>query len=66
MHATMLLGTKLRFSTAFYSQTDDLAKKANRCVQTFLRVYAVDNLQKWGRHLALAEFMYNATKHKIT
>jgi hypothetical protein len=65
-HLTMLLGTKLRFSTVFHPQTDVLAEKANGTVQTFLRAYAVDNLQEWDRHLALAEFTYNATKHKIT
>jgi hypothetical protein len=65
-HLTTLHGTKLRFSTAFHPQTDGLAEKANGTVQTFLRAYAVDNLQEWDRHLALAEFTYNATKYKIT
>lgn len=63
---TKLLGTKLRFSTAFHPQTDGLAEKANGTVQTFLRAYAVDNLLDWDRHLALAEFTYNSSKHKAT
>ena len=63
---TKLLGTRTKFSTAFHPQTDGLAEKANGTVQTFLRAYASDNLQKWDRHLALAEFTYNSSKHKVT
>jgi hypothetical protein len=48
----------------FHPQTDGLAEKANGTIQPFLRAYAADNLQEWDRHLALAEFTYNALKHK--
>jgi hypothetical protein len=65
-HLTSLLGTRLRFSTAFHPQTDGLAEKANSTVQTFLRAYAVDNLDEWDQHLPLAEFTYNSAKHKAT
>jgi hypothetical protein len=64
-HLTLLLGTRLRFSTAFHPQMHGLAEKANGTIRTFLKAYAVDNLQEWDRCLALAEFTYNASKNKM-
>jgi hypothetical protein len=58
--------TKLRFSTTVHPQIDSLVETENGTIQTFLRAYIVHNLQQWDRHLALAEFMYNAIKYYIT
>jgi hypothetical protein len=63
---TKRLGTKLRFSTTFYPHTDGLAEKANSTIKTFLRAYAVENVQNWDHLLPLAEFTYNSSKHKTT
>lgn len=63
---TKAIGTRLRFSTAFHPQTDGLAEKPNESIQTFLRAYATSNVNAWDKLLVLAEFMYNASVHKVT
>ena len=60
------LGIKLRMSTAYHPQSDGQAEKANATLETFLKAYIaqLDNPASWDRLLPLAEFMYNAAKHK--
>jgi hypothetical protein len=61
-----IVGTKLRFSTAFHPQTDGQAEKANSIVETYLRSFAAEHPDKWPELLPLAEYAYNAAKHKAT
>jgi hypothetical protein len=61
-----ILGTKLRMSTAFHPQTDGQAEKANSIVGTYLRAFAADHPDRWPSLLSLAEYAYNAAKHKST
>jgi transposase InsO family protein len=56
--------TKLAMSTAFHPQTDGQAEKANSIVERYLRAYTADRQNDWDQLLAVAEFAYNASRHK--
>jgi transposase InsO family protein len=60
------LGIKLRMSTAYHPQSDGQAEKANATLETFLKAYIAQlkSPKQWSRLLPLAEFTYNAAKHK--
>jgi transposase InsO family protein len=58
------LGIKQKMSTAFHPQTDGLAENANGVVERFLKAYIASDPKHWDRHLPLAEFTYNASRHK--
>jgi hypothetical protein len=58
------LGIKQKMSTAFYPQTDGLAENANGVVERYLKAYIAADPKHWDRHLPLAEFTYNASRHK--
>ena len=60
------LGIRLWMSTAYHPQCDSQAEKANPTLETFLKVYIVQlkSPEQWSRLLPLAEFTYNAAKHK--
>jgi len=60
------LGIKLRMSTAYHPQSDGQAEKANATLETFLKAYIsqLKSPEQWSRLLPLAEFTYNAAKHK--
>ena len=54
-----LLGTDLRFSTAFHPQTDGQSKRMIQTLENFLRPYVKRHPQTWSQYLALAEFAAN-------
>ena len=54
-----LLGTDLRFSTAFHPQTDGQSEVMIRTLENFLRPYVERNPAGWVKQLALAEFAAN-------
>ena len=54
-----LLGTDLRFSTAFHPQTDGQSERMIQTLENFLRPYVERNPSEWTQHLALAEFAAN-------
>jgi len=60
------LGIRLRMSTAYHPQSDGQAEKANATLETFLKAYIAQlkSPEQWTRLLPLAEFTYNAAKHK--
>jgi len=60
------LGIRLRMSTAYHPQSDGQAEKANATLETFLKAYMAQlkSPEQWSRLLLLAEFTYNAAKHK--
>jgi len=60
------LGIKLRMSTAYHPQSDGQAEKANSTLETFLKAYIaqLEDPANWDQLLPLAEFTYNAAKHK--
>jgi len=53
-------------STAYHPQSDGQAEKANATLETFLKAYIVQlkSPEQWSHLLLLAEFTYNAAKHK--
>jgi len=59
-------GIKLQMSTAYHPQSDGQAEKVNATLETFLKAYIAQmpRPEQWMRLLPLAEFTYNATKHK--
>jgi len=60
------LGIRLRMSMAYHPQSHGQAKKANATLETFLNAYIAQlkSPEQWSRLLPLAEFTYNAAKHK--
>jgi len=60
------LGMRLRMSTAYSPQSDGQAEKVNATLETFLKEYIAQlkSPEQWSRLLPLAEFTYNAAKHK--
>ena len=61
-----LLGTDLRFSTAFHPQTDGQSEVTIRTLENFLRPYVERNPHTWVKQLALAEFAANNTVNAST
>jgi len=53
-------------STAYHPQSDGQAEKVNPTLETFLKAYIaqLESRKQWSRLLPLAEFTYNAAKHK--
>ena len=56
-----LLVTDLRFSTAFYPQTDGQSERTIQTLENFLHPYVEHQPTKWSRRLPLAEFAANNT-----
>ena len=54
-----LMGTQLKFSTAFHPQTDGQTERVNQVVEDMLRMCVLDFGKGWDRYLALIEFAYN-------
>ena len=54
-----LVGTKLRFSTAYHPQTDGQSEKMNDVVEQILRTYTIFKPDDWDRRLAAAEYAIN-------
>ena len=61
-----LMGTTLRFSTAFHPQTDGQTEVTNRSLGNLLRCLVQDNKASWDELLPRAEFAYNASSHRAT
>jgi transposase InsO family protein len=62
------LGMKLRMSSAYHPQSDGQAEKANAILETYLKanIAQLKDPVDWPALLPMAEFTYNATKHKAT
>ena len=53
------LGSKLKFSTAYYPQTDGQSERAIQVLEDMLRACVIDFKRSWEDHLHLVEFSYN-------
>ena len=61
-----LLGTDLRFSTAFHPQTDGQSERTIQTLENFLRPYVERNPSGWSKQLPLAEFATNNAVNMAT
>ena len=53
------LGTQLRFSTAYYLQTDGKTERINQILEDMLRSCALQYGDRWDSSLPYPEFSYN-------
>ena len=53
------LGTKVRFSTTFHSQTDGQLERIIQVLEDMLRANALDFGSNWDKQIPLMEFSYN-------
>jgi transposase InsO family protein len=61
-----LLGTKLKFSTAYHPQSDGQTERINAILENYLRHYCSYQQDDWADYLPLAEFAYNNASHDAT
>ena len=61
-----LLGTKLKFSTAYHPQTDGQTEVVNRSLGNLLRSLVGESLTTWDLIIPRAEFAYNSSTHRTT
>ena len=61
-----LMGTTIKFSTAFHPQTDGQTEVTNRSLGILLRCLIHENTDTWDELLPRAEFAYNASQHRAT
>lgn len=54
-----LLGTQLRFTTAYHPQTDGQSERTNRILEEYLRHFINPLQDNWDEYLDLAEFAIN-------
>ena len=57
------LGTKLKFSTTFYPQTDGQSERTIQTLEDMLRACVIEFRGSWDKHLPLIEFAYNNSFH---
>ena len=53
------LGTKLKFSTTFYPQTDGQSERTIQILEDMLRANALEFRGNWDKQIPLMEFAYN-------
>ena len=59
-----MLGTKQKFSTTFYSQTDGQTEFFNMRLGNLLHALVGEHTGSWDFKLATAEFAYNTIVNK--
>nr|GEX08938.1 putative nucleotidyltransferase, ribonuclease H [Tanacetum cinerariifolium] len=56
-------GTRLKFSTAFYPQTDGQTERTIQTLEDMLCSYALEWIGNWDDYICLVEFAYNNSWH---
>ncbi|MCO5581506.1 hypothetical protein L7F22_035391 [Adiantum nelumboides] len=60
------MGTPLKFSSSFHTQTDGQSEEANSIVLDLLKCYVSEHKASWEHYLPLVEYAYNNTVHTST
>lgn len=58
-----LLGTELKYSSAYHPQTDGQTERINACLESYLRCMVGQKPKSWNQWLPLAEWWYNTHFH---
>jgi hypothetical protein len=61
-----LQGTQLHLSTTYHPQTGDQTEFAKKCLETYLRCFALEKKNQWAQWLPLVEWWYNTSYHTPT
>ncbi|MCO5548142.1 hypothetical protein L7F22_001600 [Adiantum nelumboides] len=60
------MGSTLKFSSSFHSQTNGQSEEANSTVLVLLKCYMSEHKATWEHYLPLLEYAYNNTVHTST
>ncbi|CAA0828421.1 Unknown protein [Striga hermonthica] len=61
-----LMGTELKFSTAYHPQTDGQTERMNQLLEEYLRHYVTASQDNWVELLYMTQFCYNLHKSSAT
>ncbi|KAG8366490.1 hypothetical protein BUALT_Bualt17G0085400 [Buddleja alternifolia] len=61
-----MMGTELKFSTAYHPQTDGQMEQINQLLEEYLRHYVSASQKNWVELLDMAQFCYNLLKSSAT
>jgi hypothetical protein len=59
-------GTQLLLNTTYHPQTDGQIEVVNKCLETYLRCFSLEQKNQWDQWLPLAEWWYNTSYHIAT
>jgi hypothetical protein len=59
-------GIELHLITAYHPQTDGQMEVVNKCLETYLRCFALEKKNQWAQWLPLVEWWYNTSYHTAT
>lgn len=60
----LVLGTQIQFSNVYHPQTDRQTEWVNQVLEDMLRMFVMEQPQKWEYYLHLVEFAYNNGHHE--
>jgi hypothetical protein len=61
-----LQGIQLHLSATYHRHTDGQTKFVNKCLETYLRCFALEKQNQWAQWLPLDEWWYNTSYHIAT
>jgi hypothetical protein len=61
-----LQGTQLHLNTTYHPQNGSQTEVVNKCLETYLRCFSLENQNQWAQWLPLAEWWYNTSYHTTT
>ena len=61
-----LLGTQLRFSSAYHPQIDGQTERINQGIEEYVRSYVNADQKDWADYIDVLEFYYNSAAHSAT